>query len=105
MTIACYDQDKIIKYNGLIILLAQPKNKTMFIATLSNTHTHTVTHTRTNRRHSLNLPRSHTNAKEKMFLSSHFFLRLTLFTESFVDELHKPFTPCWNRLEKLIPKM
>ena len=40
MTIACYDQDKIIKYNGLIILLAQPKNKTMLLP-LSQTHTQT----------------------------------------------------------------
>ena len=42
MTIACYDQDKIIKYNGLIILLAQPKNKTMLLP-LSQTHTQTRT--------------------------------------------------------------
>jgi len=42
MTIACYDQDKIIKYNGLIILLAQPKNKTMF---LPRSQAHTQTHT------------------------------------------------------------
>ncbi len=42
MTIACYDQDKIIKYNGLIILWAQPKNKTMLL-TLSQTHTQTHT--------------------------------------------------------------
>lgn len=41
MTIACYDQDKIIKYNGLIILLAQPKNKTML---LPHSQTHTQTH-------------------------------------------------------------
>ena len=41
MTIACYDQDKIIKYNGLIILLAQPKIKQCYCHSLKHTHKHT----------------------------------------------------------------
>jgi len=42
MTIACYDQDKIIKYNGLINFVGTAENKTMLLP-LSQTHTQTHT--------------------------------------------------------------
>ena len=67
---------------------------------------HTHTHTRRNRRQSDSPAFAHKRKRKNVLVFTFFsHSRLTLFTESFVDELQQPFTPWWNRLEKLIPKM